>query len=478
MMAGESPMDMSLQNQIENGAMADALLDIIITNDQQTVFAEISPPQNGGRDLSQNEMMACLAKSHIIFGINTDQLASMAVAPEYGKKIIIAQGTLPTEGTDAKLEYHFSIDRELRPKEREDGTVDYRDLGLILSVKSGEKLCTLTPAVKGTPGKTVTGKTLLPHPIKNLMLPTGKNTKVSDDKLVLYAVTAGCIEVVDGKVNVLNIFTVTGNVDSSRGNIQFDGNVVVSGDVLTGFVVSATGKVEILGIVEGATIEAGSDVKIKGGLIGHGAVSSGGNFTTRFIENSSVLARGEVTADSVIHSQIKCGGSLAVDGRHGVIVGGLCIVGKDVKALTIGSSSNISTTLELGIDPTLSARLKTVENRMRQLIKELDRLTQIINMLSTLAAANKLTNDRAEMLSKALSTQKANNQELTDLKKEQTELAGVMQTIWGSQVVCRKDMFAGVKISIGQQSFAVSKDMMRCRIYISADKEIAVGTIV
>jgi uncharacterized protein (DUF342 family) len=53
---------------------------------------------------------------------------------------------------------------------------------------------------------------------------------------------------------VSSIYIAEGGVNFKTGNIDYDGDVLVRGDVLPGFTVSADGNINIEGAVEAATI--------------------------------------------------------------------------------------------------------------------------------------------------------------------------------------------------------------------------------
>lgn len=452
----------------------DASADFIISDDEQAAYLGIRPPENGGRDLSYTQMLSELEKRRIVYGIKTDVLKALAEKPEYNTMVHVAQGSLPVQGSDAKLTFHFDFSHEIKPRERDDGTVDYRDLGLIEAVGAGQTLCTLTPADKGTPGKKVTGKIILPDPVRNFGLPIGKNTKASDDKLVLTAAMGGSVEYVNGKVNVHNVFTVNGDVCIATGNINFDGSIVVNGDVMAGFTVKAAGNINVVGNVEGATLEAGGDIKIVAGMVGQGRGRAvcGGNFKALFVENAEVFARGDVTADVFMHSQVRCSGNLIADGRRGAIIGGGYIVGKDVKALTVGTQSGVATVFELGVDPTVNERIKYLNERERALSSELTKLCQIVQLLYPLRRAGKLTPDKTDMLEKAIATKDSDECELESIGKERVELSSATSAVATSQFTCKRELFYGTKVSISQVTFAIPSDLIRCRIYLNPQREI------
>ncbi len=452
----------------------DAEADIIVSDDEQSAYIGIRPPKYGGNDLTLQQLQAALERRRVLYGINDGAVKELAEKPMYNEMVLVAQGTKPVQGSDAALAYHFSMSREIRPRERQDGTVDYRDLGLIESVAAGQKLVTLTPAVKGTPGRTVTGRVILPNPVRSFGLPIGKNTKVSENKLDLLAACNGSVEMLNGKVHVNTVFTVSGNVCSATGNIVFDGTVAVNGDVQAGFLVKATGSITIVGNVEGAVLEAGGDIKIVAGLVGQGRGRAvcGGNFKALFVENAEVVARGNVTADVFMHSQVRCGGDLVAEGRRGVVIGGSYIVGHDVKALSVGTASGVVTVLELGVDPTVMDSLRNIKERIRVLEQEHAKIIQIVRMLKPLHDAGKLPSDKVFVLDKAIATKESQERESEELLAEQATLNAAARGNGSSQFLCRRELYYGVKISICQVPFIVPSDLVRCKIYLSPNREI------
>jgi hypothetical protein len=289
----------------------------------------------------------------------------------------------------------------------------------------------------------------------------------------------GCVEYQLGKVNVYNVFTIGGDVCNSTGNIDFDGSIIVNGDVLAGFTVKASGNINVVGNVEGAVLDAGGDIKIVAGLVGQGRgkATCGGSFKALFVENAEVFAKGDVSADVFMHSQIKCGGSLIADGKKGAIIGGAYVVGRDVKALTVGAQSGVATLFELGVDPTVSERIKEINERVRLLGNELVKLNQIIQLLQPLSSAGKLTQDRLEMLDKAVATKNSDEAMLSELSTERDTLTNVSGMPVSSQFSCKRELYYGTKVVIGQVPYVVPSDLLRCKIYLSATREISIISI-
>ncbi|MFM9587410.1 FapA family protein, partial [Streptomyces caniscabiei] len=58
------------------------------------------------------------------------------------------------------------------------------------------------------------------------------------------------------------------NVDIGTGHVDFDGSVIISGDIKDGMRVRASGDVTVLGFVESGNIESDSAVTVLLGAIG------------------------------------------------------------------------------------------------------------------------------------------------------------------------------------------------------------------
>lgn len=467
------------EQQVENLVPLPASVEVVVADDQMTAYAVLRPPVNGGAMVTAQDIGAALLAKRVNAGVQQEVIDKLVREPEYNRMVPVALGVLAQEGRNASLDYQVALALEHKPREREDGTVDYHDLGLINNVKAGQVLCVMNPAVKGTPGHTVLGKPLMPPTVKNVLLPMGKNTRILENQLTLVAAIAGHLDFSNGKINVLNVFTVNGPVCNATGNVDFDGSVIVTGDVMAGFRVRATGRIEVAGYVDNATLESGGDIKIQGGIKGHGRepIRCGGSLKALFIENAELLVTGDVSADVIMQSTIRCGGTLKAEGKRGAILGGLYVVAQSVHANVVGTPSSLSTTFELGIDPMRNDRLKAVENRLRVLEKECQKLTQIVGMLQPLRDTGRISPERDTMLEKAIVTHASMLGETQALRQEQASLRQEMQSYTTSALVCRRELYMGVKLTIGTTPYVVGQDLLRSRLHLSPEREILITPI-
>ena len=262
-------------------------------------------------------------KEIIKVGLDEDKLRSILLNKYYNNSICIAEGILPLHGEDGYIKYYFDTDKKLVPKVLEDGTVDYRELNFVESVRKGDVLAELIPPKDGKVGYKVTGEEIPFKKGKCPRLRYGKNVRLLDNQTTLVAEKDGLVKLDDGKVLVLDLLEID-NVDKKVGNINFNGSVIVRGNVYNGFKVKADGDVEIKGIIEGAYIENTGNLMVRQGIQGYNklTVNTKGSVTAKFIENAIVVSGRNVTAEAIMHSNISSKDRINLIGKKGLIVGG------------------------------------------------------------------------------------------------------------------------------------------------------------
>ena len=266
-----------------------------------------------------------------------------------------------------------------KPTLKEDGSVDFFNLNTINHCSKGDILARLYPGDLGTFGKSIYGEAIKPRDVKRLSLKFGRNITISDDRLVITSDVNGHVTLVDDKVFVSNILEVE-NVDNSTGNIDYDGSVKVNGNVCTNFSVKAKGDIEVNGVVEGAYLEAGGNIIIARGMNGmaRGSLNAEGNVVSKFIENAKVNAKGYVSTESILHSEVMAGTEIVVDGRRGFITGGRVSAGNLVRVKTLGSLMGSDTVVEVGADPSVKLRIQEIQKQIAESKKQIDTIHPVL----------------------------------------------------------------------------------------------------
>jgi uncharacterized protein (DUF342 family) len=282
--------------------------------------------------------------------LNADEkkrLPALAEAVRDGNEIpvLLAEGLAPQRPA-RELRWHVDLEPE-RPDEHH--SVDHRDVTQFVRAAAGQPLCELL-VTAAEDGRDVFGDLVMcpPTAVPDVALPEAGPGVILQGR-TLVAQHDGCVQRAGGRLTVRKLYEVAGNVDFKVGNIDFDGRVTITGDVLPGFSVKATGDVAITGMVENASIEAGQHLSIKGGVAGRGTtrLQAGGRIEARYLRGTSVEGgeRVVVTAECV-DSQIACEGDLLVE--KGTIIGGSVRAGGDVRANLLGSDMGVATSITAG----------------------------------------------------------------------------------------------------------------------------------
>lgn len=402
---------------------------LVLTPDKMYAVARVYPPSNGGQSLTAAEIVNDIKHKGIVVEPDMAAIADFIKNRQYCHNYIFAKGVPPVEGKHASIEYFFNTNPNAKPALNEDGSVDFFHLDTISKCTKGQILATLTPEVPGTKGMRVTGESILPRDVRKLKLKYANNISLSEDGLSLVSNVDGHVSLVDDKVFVSDVYEVV-DVDTSTGNIDYIGDILVKGNVKTGFKVKTEGNVEIRGVVEGAEIEATGNVVMAKGFNGmsRGVIKAGGAVVARFIENGTIDAGARVTAEAIMHSSITTAGDVEVTGKKGFIVGGSVKAQGSVTAKTIGSEMGGDTIVDVGVDPRLKLKAQELESEIK-VVKE-----KIEKVMPVLATFTKKIKEKAALTADQIRYFKQLSTEYTHAKEAFEKLNAEYD-----QVVCEID---------------------------------------
>lgn len=352
-----------------------------VSSDRMYAIGRFYPPSNNGSCMNVKEIINSLTQLGIKEGILQSSIEDFINNRRYCEDIILAKGLNPVEGKNAVITYHFNTDTTVKPKVNEDGSVDFHKLNVISSINKGDLLATLDPAVDGKNGYDIYGNVLRPGKVIKKILRYGKGIHLSDDGLTMYSDVNGHAMLRDNRVFVENTYEVPANVDVSTGDINYEGNVSIKGNVITGFSVQAKGDIIVDGVVEGAKLIAGGNIILKRGMQGmsRGYMEADGNIISKFIENAVVKAGGYITTEAILHSKVSARGDITVGGKKGFVTGGEIRSTTSITIKTAGSTMGTNTVLEVGIDPSASDEYKNLEQSIISMRDEMEKLMPILN---------------------------------------------------------------------------------------------------
>jgi Predicted polymerase, most proteins contain PALM domain, HD hydrolase domain and Zn-ribbon domain len=424
---------------------------IKISEDRVSAIARFYPPSPGGSNLSKDDIVGALVNAGVKYGLDEQAINAFLSEREYCKNYIMANATLPVQGHDAAVAYHFNTDLTMKPKRNEDGTVDFHQLDIISHCNKGDLLATLTPIDLGKPGIDVCGNLIRPLKVNNSVLRHGNKIHLSEDGLQMYSDVDGHVSLIDGRVFVSDTYEVAADVDASTGDISYEGNVVIKGNVITGYSVRAKGDIEVNGVVEGSYLEAGGQIILKRGMQGmnKGILKANGNIITKFLENSEVYAGGYVSTESILHSKVAAKGDVIVGGKRGFVTGGEIKSGTMISVKTAGSPMGTFTLLEVGIDPGVLEEFRETEKRIAVMLTDKEKIAQALMLFrKKLTMGVQIAEDKKEYLKQITQSNIILETQIKEARKRYDELRMEMENHTSGVIKVSDVVYPGTKIVI------------------------------
>lgn len=449
----------------------DAQVSIEIDKDEMGASAEISTAL-GGKHLSAKAILFSAQQAGVTKGFSKEELVKLAqeAAKEEGGAIVkgeIAHGKEPINGKDGKIKplVESAQDRILKPKEREDGSVDMRDLGDIICVKVGDPLAKKIPPTEGIKGFSVTGTPLEPVPGENIELKVGEGTTLSPkNNDVLVSTKVGLPRIIDNGMEVDEIYQIK-NVDVSTGHIEFEGSVIIDGDVCEGMKVVASGDITIGGFVESAFLESGGDITIGSGIIGKKQdvedmqlddiimsvnIKAKGSVFAKYCQYADISCKKLRIENQMMHSIINVAESLWLgteDKANGKLIAGYISAGTTVHAGIVGATAGSTTIV------TFQNTLKEFDDKLAQLDCAIEveskKTTEMKNGINKL---KKLPKDKVnpEMMNKLVTTYKYHASKMGELLNEKELIDEEMnQYMTSVYIEATEKIYQGVQLFVG-----------------------------
>jgi len=452
----------------------DESLTVNLSNDKMRAMVRFYSPSEDGKQVADKEdFLGRLSEAGVKFGIKEDVVEEWLKDRRYCTDILIAEGVLPEDSTDASIEYSFNAKKEFRPTVDENDNIDFHKLNLIDHVTEKDVLAVLTPAYEGKGGKNVLGLDIPARKPVRYTLNAGNNTELSEDGCVLTAATSGHVEMHQGKINVNNIYMIKGNVDAGTGDIEYNGSVKVSGDVLTGYAVNATGDIYVDGVVEAAYLNAGGQIVLTKGMHGDakGSLKAGGNIAAKFIQACSVESGGDVTSGSILHSKVSAKNSIVVKSKRGVISGGEFKAGTLISAVAVGSPAMTNTQLEIGPDETLLEQYHNLESLLVEKRLAQRKARQTFDIAKRrLESASPLPPDKAQYLDAIQNQLTMADTEISELMIRYNQFKEELDKNDAGRIVVKGDVYEGTRIVISDMSYYVRSHISQCQFLIDGSE--------
>lgn len=457
----------------------DATFSVALSEDQMLAHLSLVPAE-GGAAVSRDAVLAALTELGVQSGVDQTALTE-ALAAGVADHMVIARGLAPEHGADGRLEPCQTQPRTRSPKVSESGQVDYRDLGDLLVVHPGDALMRRIPPTAGTPGRTLTGAIVPAQPGKAVVfgadLP-GTKRSAEDPDLLVAAITGQPVLRHDGMI--VEPVLVIESVSMTSGNIRFEGSVKIKGDVESGMTVSATRDIEVGGVAELATLDAGGSVVVRGGIIGalgrKDGKSSGAPITRAAVSVEAGYAQNAhieagdciVIEDAAIQCELVAANHIVVGRKkRGCLIGGRHQATLSLTAKEVGSPQRLTTQIELGINPAM-------HKQMLELAKSRDaKETQLLEVSKLLALARQHPGRLPDTtVTKARQTAAAIAAAIAELREQYEEINRKVALSLGARVIATQKIYESVEVHLAGHRFRVPREYGACAVGLDREGQL------
>ncbi|MFC0213599.1 flagellar assembly protein A [Paenibacillus chartarius] len=220
--------------------------------------------------IETDPIMDKLKELGVVYGIDYVELAA-ACTSEHPGTFVIAEGSQPRRGKNGWFAPLNSTEIKKGLKERENGSVDYREIQEFPTVVPGQVIGSIEPPVEGVHGTTVTNELVPPPEVYPLHVREGKGISLVDEGKKIIATDAGHPEIVIkgqlAKISIIPKIVINKDVSLETGNVRYAGAVEIHGSVQDGMLVEAKGDVSIRTNMNRAKVTAGNSIIVHKNII-------------------------------------------------------------------------------------------------------------------------------------------------------------------------------------------------------------------
>jgi len=374
-----------------------ASFEVTLSPDNMEAYIDVVPAQ-GGTGLTvedmNSELMANLVAAE---RIDQDALNAVMASPS-AERFTVALGRAAVQGIDTQfvtlVAEHIYAEAEVVVDQY--GSVDHLAGKIYVTVEPLAPIVERVAPKDGKDGFDVFGQVLTSKPGEQILWADKMPGTLFDENnpdILVSEITGHPVFFKDGaRVDASLEFE---KIDVTTGHVTFDGSVFIKGDVRAEMKVEATGDVFVKGVVERATVKAGSDITVAGGILGdinmevpedglpvyECILEADGSIEAKYVNLAWLTAGDDISVrEYVFNSKLKAGNNVAIgqNGGKGKLVGGETHAVESVIAKTLGSEAYNITKISLGSSKSIIDTLEKLDFIREQRANQAKKLRELL----------------------------------------------------------------------------------------------------
>ena len=384
----------------------------------------------------------------------------IAKHPDEEAEIVIARGVAPVHGKDGAFELDPSLSEEEGAKQRAEceDDADHYDRSAFVIVEEGQRVGRLLPHTEAEDGLDVRGKTIKAIPGRPCKIKFDETLRVSADGDI-DALEYGRLEITVDRIRVQPVLVVSESVDFSTGNVDFPKDVLVQKGVRDCFTVQAGGSLEIVELVEAATVRAEGSILLRRGMAGRGKgeISTGADLETKYLDAVEVSVQNDLRIQREL-TNCKTYVGRCIQSPTCSVVGGQLDVRFGGEVRNLGGEAEGETLVRIGIDPQLDEQAKELDELVPRVISHVSQATLELDQLRKMAT--KLTATQAESMTSLQFEIMTGQTRLASIAAGLQRMLEAYEQLSRCTLLVEKSIMPGVTIVIGGKA-AVVREMVR-----------------
>jgi uncharacterized protein (DUF342 family) len=435
-----------------------------IADDEMTATLTLTPSLGGGEAVTTHLVLEECSRLGITFGIDRQAAEEAVQRAQKGGEVmggvIVARGEPPINGNEGSIELHVLQASGSTGRVRGDGSVDFKTLDRVTSVKRDQLIAVLThPSPGRQDGHTVKGRVVKAQSGKPAVCEVGSNVRSEErGETVHYFSNINGKLVFDGKkISVEPVLIIEGDVGPKTGHIKFSGMVHVKGNVQDTYNVFSKKDITVEGNVGNCVIKTDGNLTVRNGIVGknRGLIQVGGDVRFKFAENSNIRAGGSI---QVMRAALNCtliaGSRIVAVEEKGQIIGGQLKAGDGIEVKILGNESEHRMEVHVGSDFSVEEKIQTLQEKMKKFERALKKIMLVLDKLKKASPDPEgLPEDLRTLYGETRKKATIAKIAVTELRKKQRTLSDSLDELRDAEVLVRDTLYRGVKIIFGRHSF-------------------------
>jgi len=387
---------------VQGGFADERNIEIILSEDKIKAYIKLKTFNTSG--INVITIKESLKQKGIRAGIKDDGFIKswlLGADPE-DDPIVIAKGREPKLPRNAEIKYHFPLEFRNPGKVDAEGRIDFKERGKIPFVEKDTCLAAKIFPEDGVPGMDVTGETIPVDDAVDMAFGLGTGVRASEDGVKIYADMDGQPSIDPlGNISVFPELKIDGDIGLESGNVNFDGNITVTGVIKNGFKVK--GASLTVEQIEGAEVDLTGDLNVSLGIVDANLIRVKGNIQAKYVNNSKIYGFGDlIVQKEILDSKIRLSGACINEG--GTIIASDISAKMGIDACNIGTMGAKPSKLTVGVDDhtnflvgKINANLKINLDMVTVLRGEISELEKEDQSLHMAISEHAYTQDRTQI---------------------------------------------------------------------------------